>query len=95
MSNKTDKFLTDHLIMWKESGVPAPLNELQSIAAWLRASADKTKEELQTIMRTRMILLMKASQELFEEGMEAEDIAGIYNNRPDLKADRDANREEA
>lgn len=82
---KTDAWLVEHLKMWKESGIPAPLNELQSIAAWLRASASMTKEELQSAMRARMILLMQASQELHAEGREMEDLAGIYDNRPDLR----------
>lgn len=82
---KTDAWLVEHLKMWKESGIPAPLNELQSIAAWLRASGSMTKEELQSAMRARMILLMQASQELHAEGREMEDLAGIYDNRPDLR----------
>jgi len=82
---KTDPFLVEHLKMWKDSGIPAPLNELQSIAAWLRASGSLTKEELQDRMRKRMILLMDASIDLHKEGLEAEDIAGIYNNRPELR----------
>ena len=84
---KTDPFLVEHLKLWKDSGVPAPANELQSIAAWLRASASLTKEELQSRMRLRMILLMDASIDLYKEGREAEDIAGIYDNRPDMRPD--------
>lgn len=81
----TDPFLVEHLKMWKDSGVPGPVNELQSIAAWLRLSGTCDKKELQSIMRKRLILLMDASQDLHKEGREAEDIAGIYDNRPDLK----------
>ena len=82
---KTDPWLVEHLKMWKDSGIPAPLNELQSIAGWLRLSGTTTMDELQDIMRKRMILLMDASVELHEEGRAMEDIAGIYDNRPDLK----------
>ena len=82
---KTDSFLAEHLKMWKDSGIPAPLNELQSIAAWLRASASMSKEELQKAMRARMYLLMDASQELHAEGRAMEDLVGIYDNRPDLR----------
>jgi hypothetical protein len=81
----TDPFLVEHLKMWKDSGIPGPVNELQSIAAWLRMSGTCTLKELQDTMRKRMILLMDASHDLYDEGRAAEDIAGIYDNRPDLK----------
>jgi hypothetical protein len=87
MKMNTDAWLAEHLKMWKESGIPAPLNELQSIAAWLRASGSMSKEELQKAMRARMLLLMNASQELHAEGREMEDLVGIYDNRPDLRPD--------
>ena len=82
---KTDAWLVEHLKMWKESGIPAPVNELQSIAAWLKASGTMTKEDLQNTMRARMVLLMDAANDLHAEGLEVEDLAGIYDNRPDLR----------
>jgi len=77
-------YLVEHLVMWKDSGIPAPLNELQSIQAWLYKSSDGL-EEMQEAMRSRMILLMKAAGRLHAEGPEAEDAAGIYKNRPEMR----------
>ena len=85
MSDAADKFLTDHLRIWKDEGIEAPLNELQSIAAWLRCLGEHGAEETKARMRARMILLMNASQDLYDAGPEAEAKAGIYDNRPDLK----------
>ena len=82
---ETEDFLVDYLKMWKSDGIPAPLNELQSIAAWLRASCNV--EEMQNAMRLRMILLMKAVEAINEKGLDAEILAGIYANRPDLEAE--------
>ena len=62
-----------HLCFWKESGIPAPDNELQSIQSWLRFAGSHTKEELLSTLRQRMILLMQAANALHAEGPEAED----------------------
>lgn len=80
-----DKFLTDNLRMWKDEGIPAPLNELQSIAAWLQCLGEHGLEGTKTRMRARMALLMGAAADLRNEGREAEDAAGIYDNRPDMR----------
>jgi hypothetical protein len=85
MSKTYDKFLNDYLQMWKDEGVEAPLNELQSIAAWLRYLGSNGKEKTIEAMQMRMLLLMDASNKLHAQGPEAEDAAGIYNNRPDLR----------
>lgn len=83
-------YLSDHLKMWKDSGVPAPLNELQSIAAWLRTTGEvKDMKELQNRMRQRMLLLMKAANGVYEAGPYAEECAGIYENRPEQKPNPD------
>lgn len=85
MSDTLDKFLTDHLRMWKDEGVPAPVNELQSISAWLECLGTHGAEETMERMRARLLLLMNTVNELHDQGREAEDAAGIYDNRPDLK----------
>lgn len=85
MHESTEKFLTDHLRMWKDEGIPAPLNELQSIAAWLSCLGEHGAESTMDRMRARMLLLMNAANELHAAGPEAEAAAGIYDNRPDLK----------
>jgi len=79
--NSVDRFLTDHLRLWKDLGVPAPVNELQSIQAWLRHLGEHGPEKTKHAMRGRMTLLTKASIELHKAGPEAEDAAGIYNER--------------
>lgn len=81
----TRQFLLDHLRMWEDSGIPAPVNELQSIQSWLKYLGEHGAEETKSAMRKRMVLLMQAANELHEQGREAEDAAGIYDNRPDLK----------
>lgn len=81
--------LRAHLRFWKESNVPAPENEVQSIQAWLRFAGMHTKEEYLNSLRMRLMLLMNAATELYNEGPEAEDAAGIYNNRPDMDRGRD------
>lgn len=81
-----DDFLIDHLKMWKDEGVPAPVNELQSIAAWLRESSNV--DEMQNKMRMRMMILMEAAGALDEQGgIDGAVLAGIYANRPDLEAE--------
>lgn len=85
MSEEYDKLMADHLRIWKDSGVPAPLNELQSIQAWLQTLGEHGAEETMNRMRARMIMLMKAANELHKAGPEAEDAAGIYDNRPELR----------
>jgi len=79
-----DDFLEEHLKLWKDTGVKAPRNELQSIQAWLRTSCDMTYEELKDAMRKRMILLMQAANKLHTAGSEAEDKVGIYSEAPEL-----------
>ena len=85
MTDAADKWLTDHLRLWKDEGVDAPLNELQSIAAWLRYLGEHGEKKTKETMRARMLLLMNASIDLHDQGPEAEAAAGIYDNRPDLK----------
>ena len=80
-----EKFLTDHLRMWKDEGIPAPLNEIQSIQSWLRYLGEHGADGTKDAMRKRMILLAQAASELHKEGPEAEAAAGIYDNRPDMK----------
>lgn len=75
-------FLIEHLKMWKDSGVPAPVNELQSIAAWLRETSDVKK--MQNSMRNRMLILMKAATAINDKGIDYEILTGIFDNRPDL-----------
>jgi hypothetical protein len=82
---KPDSFLTDHLRMWKDEGVPAPVNELQSIAAWLRTLGELGAEKTIEAMRSRMLLLMEAAQELHNAGPAGEAAAGIYDKRPEAK----------
>jgi len=79
-----EDWLAEHLRMWKKSGIEAPRNELQSIHAWLVTLGDEGAEKTKEIMRTRMILLMNAVNDLAEKGSEAEVKAGIYDN--DLEA---------
>lgn len=78
-----DKFLIDHLKLWKQEGIPAPINELNSIAGWLEFLGKHGEEATKTTMRTRMLLLMTAASDLHKSGKEDE--FGIYENRPDLK----------
>lgn len=75
---KLDTFLTDRLRMWKDEGVAAPLNELQSIQAWLRCLGEYGATETAQRMRGRMLLLMKVAGASHEAGPLAEDAAGIY-----------------
>lgn len=79
-----DQHLADHLKMWKDSGIEAPKNELQSIAAWLRYLGMEGEEKTKETMRTRMVLLMNAVNKIAEQGSKAEVAAGIYDN--DLEA---------
>lgn len=85
MSKQLDNFLTDHLRMWKDEGIEAPLNELQSIQAWLSCLGQHGLEETKNRMRARMLLLMKTANNLHVAGPEAEAEAGIYDNRPDMR----------
>jgi hypothetical protein len=79
------QYLIDHLRLWKDSGIPAPANELQSIQGWLRYLGEHGAEGTKDAMRKRMILLMQAANELHDLGPEAEDAAGIYDNRPEMR----------
>lgn len=84
-------FLNEHLKCWMDEGIPAPVNELQSISAWLSESSDV--EQMQNKMRNRMLLLMHQVERLYEAGPMAEQEAGIYNNRPDLLEESKKGRE--
>lgn len=90
MSEEYKDFLRENLRMWADSGVPAPVNELQSIHAWLGCLGQHGEEETKKRMRARMILLMRAVNELADEGVEAEIAAGIYDLRPDALEQRRA-----
>lgn len=78
-------FLLQHLKMWKDEGVPAPLNELQSIQTWLSCLGTHGEEETKNRMHNRLLLLMTAAKELHKLGRIAEDAVGIYDNRPDMR----------
>ena len=81
-----EPFLEEHLRFWKDSGIPAPRNELHSIQAWLRTIAGmKDIEEVKQVMRLRLVLLMEAANDLHDAGEAAIDEAGIYDNAPELK----------
>jgi len=80
-----EPFLEEHLKLWKDTGAPAPRNELQSIQAWLRTTCDVDYEGLKDMMRKRMILLMQAANELHAAGPEAEKTAGIYDEAPEMR----------
>ena len=80
-----DAFLIEHLRMWKDEGVPAPVNELQSIDAWLQCLQEHGAEETMNRMMMRRFLLIDAVIALNDAGPEAEEAAGIYDNRPDMK----------
>lgn len=75
------KFLLEHLRLWENTGEPGPMNELQSISAWLSTLGHRGLEETRRIMQARMTLLMNAASALFDAGEEAEDKAGIYEKR--------------
>ena len=77
---KMHSFLREHLVMWASSGIPAPVNELQSIHGWL-GYLNKGVKETAKAMRNRMLLLMQAANELHAEGEAAENAVGIYNKR--------------
>jgi hypothetical protein len=83
-----DAYVRSHLKLWKESGVDAPVNEGNSIQAWLRFLGGHSKEETLNTMRIRMLKLMNAAQEVYDLGPEAEDALGIYDNRPDMDRGR-------
>lgn len=74
-----EQFLVDHLKLWKDLKVPAPLNELQSIVAWKNFLIDHTKEETVEAMVMRMLILQEAAVAI--HNAEAADELGIYENR--------------
>lgn len=80
-----DDFLNQHLRVWRDSGVSAPLNELQSIDCWLRYLGEHGQEKTIETMQLRMMLLQDAAEKLHALGPEAEDAAGIYANRPEMR----------
>lgn len=82
-------FLQAHLKLWKDSGIPAPANELQSIQGWLQYLGRHGAEETKSAMRKRMILLMQEAHTLYDEGPEAEDAAGIYEHRPEMRIEHE------
>ena len=85
-----DEFLTKHLRLWKDSGISAPQNEIQSIHAWMGTLRDEGYDETLKRMAARLVMLNRAAQELHEAGPEAETAAGIYDNRPDQRPDQEA-----
>lgn len=85
LDTQKNDFLREHLKLWKDSGIPAPMNELQSIDTWLTQLTNSGEEKTKDIMRKRIILLMEAVAKLHKEGPEAEEAAGIYDNRPDMR----------
>lgn len=87
-------FLEEHLKLWKDSGIPAPANELQSIQTWLKHLSQHGDKETSSVMRTRMLLLLNAAQKLHEKGPEAEDKAGIYEHRPEMRPIKKENEED-
>ena len=88
--NKADyeDYVRAHLKFWKESNIPAPESEINSIQAWLGYSSGRTIEEMQDTLRARLILLMEAAERVYAEGPEAEDTVGIYDNRPNMDRGR-------
>ena len=86
---KYDDYLKSHLKFWAESGIHAPESEINSIQAWLSHSSDcRDLEQMQDTLRARLILLMKAAEEVYAAGPAAEDRLGIYANRPDINRGR-------
>ncbi len=85
--NSLKPYLIKHLKLWKDEGMDAPTNELQSIQCWLSCLCQHGAEETIRRMRSRIILLGNAANRLHNEGREAEEAAGIYANRPDLRPD--------
>lgn len=75
-----DRFLTDNLRFWKESGIPAPKNEIQSIHAWMGNLQKNGAEATLKSMAARLVLLNRAAQDLHAQGPEAEKAAGIYED---------------
>jgi hypothetical protein len=86
---KYDDYVRSHLKMWAESGIPAPVNEGNSIQSWMSYLGSHTKDQTLDTMLQRMLLLMDAANEAHDLGHEVEDAIGIYDNRPDLKEKRD------
>ena len=82
---KFDRFLTDNLRMWKDSGIPAPKNEIQSIHAWMGMLREQGQEETLKRMAARLVLLDRAARQLNALGPETEDEAGIYDERPEAR----------
>ena len=85
MSKEYDEFLAGHLKLWKDEGVPAPANELQSIQAWLSCLGNNGLEETKKRMRARMMLLMREANKINQLGTEVEDEIGIYDNAPEKR----------
>jgi len=83
-----EDYVRAHLKFWAESGIPAPESEIKSLQAWLYYSSGHTMEEMQDTLRARLSLLMDAAVAVYEEGPEAEDRIGIYDNRPDIERGR-------
>jgi hypothetical protein len=89
--HKLQPFLIEHLKLWKDSGVPTPANELQSISAWMEHLDRRGKDLTLDAMRKRSILLMQQANALHQAGPEAEDQFGIFENRSREDFDRDSN----
>lgn len=77
--------LIKHLKLWRDEGIDAPNNELQSIQAWLACLGANGVQATSDRMRNRMLLLMKTANSLHNEGSDAEEAAGIYDNRPEMR----------
>jgi hypothetical protein len=75
------QFLVDHLKLWKDEGIPAPLNELQSIQSWLYTFGAHGQEETLNRMRQRMLILQAAAEAVHAQGEAFEDEVGIYEKR--------------
>ncbi len=80
-----EHYVNAHLKLWAESGIPAPVNEVNSIQSWLMFLASNGKDKTIDTMRQRMNLLLNAAQKVHESGTDKEDEIGIYDNRPDLR----------
>lgn len=76
---KVPQFLADHLKIWEGTGEQAPVNEIQSIQAWLMMLGRHGAESVKDTMRKRMSLLMYAASAIHEGGVESEDQYGIYS----------------
>jgi hypothetical protein len=82
-------YISKYLKMWQDSGIPAPLNELQSMAGWLRYLGENGVEKTKETMQKRMLILMEVAGGIHDAGPYVEELAEIYKNRPDQKPNPD------